>query len=52
MELVRLHLDLAEIGEVDDMIMKGLAIVLEEQPLLKHFYLDLYDNFGITAEGL
>lgn len=29
MELVRLHLDFGEIGEVDDTLMKGLAIVLE-----------------------
>jgi hypothetical protein len=52
MELLRLHLDLGEIGEVDDTIMKGLAIVLEEQKKLRYLYLDLYDNFGISAEGL
>jgi hypothetical protein len=32
--------------------MKGLAIVLEEQKKLRYLYLDLYDNFGISAEGL
>ncbi len=47
-----LHLDIAEMGTVDDAVLKAVAILLEDQSQLVELYLDLYDNVLVTDEGL
>lgn len=49
--LTKLHLDLCEVPDINDLVIEGLSLLFEMLPGLTDFYLDLYEVDQITEDG-
>ena len=49
--LIKLSLDFSEVYDINDIVIEGLSMLIENLPNLKEFYLDLYEIDQVSEEG-